>query len=89
MAVRKVYEYLIVDDFFGDLEKGTRLYYDYNKLGYTYHYEYEGTDNNSRYQSSESSVADYYINLDSADRYIYSGELVPGPELGEYEPVTI
>ena len=84
MGNKLVYEYVVVKDWLENLEKGTRLYYDYNENGYVYHYEVERTNRNSRCTFSSSTVEDYFISLDIANNGITIGTLIAGPELGEY-----
>lgn len=79
----KVYEYVVVSEWLDDLEKGTRLYYDYDKQGYVYHYESSRTNKNDRYEVSSSTESDYFISVAIADKGITGGRLLPGPELGE------
>lgn len=86
MEKHKVYEYIVVDkDWFGNLEKGSRLYYDYVKGCYVFHTEYENHSKGDRYESYDRSSTDYYISVEKALHYIENGALEPGPELGELE----
>lgn len=87
MKENKVYEYLVTKDWFGSLEKGSRLYYDYSKGGYIFHTEYESKSKSNRYESSEFNSADYFISAEIANRYVEIGDLLTGPELGVLELV--
>lgn len=86
----KVYEYLVVkeDWLYGDLSKGTRLYYDYDKGGYVYHYEREDTHNDNRYQSKSFTSTDYFISLKIAENGMIKDLISVGPELGEFETLN-
>jgi hypothetical protein len=85
MAI-KVYEYVIVNiEWFGSLDKGTRLYYDYDKQGYVYHYESDKKERNSKYEYVYFESNDYLMSVATVEKYLNSGELVPGPEIGELE----
>ena len=85
MEKKKIYEYLIVKEYFGSLNKGCRLYYYYDKQGYLYHTEYGSCSKSDRYECKEYSTTDYFISIDIADKYLKSEELISGPELGELE----
>lgn len=85
METIKVYEYVTIVDWYGALEKGTRLYYDHNKQAYTYHNETEHASNTSRYQSKEFSSVDYLISTTAIEKGINDKLFAPGPELGELE----
>jgi len=86
MENKQIYEYLIVTDYFGNLNAKTRLYFDFDENGYVYHYEREDTsDDNDLYKSKSFLSNDYFISIDLADRSIKEGKLTPGPELGEME----
>jgi hypothetical protein len=85
MENKKIYEYLIVAEWFSSLDKGTRLYYDYDRQGYVYHYETESTHKSDKYESKSFETTDYFISLLSAEKSIAKGELTVGPELGELE----
>ena len=85
MGNKKIYEYLTVKEWFGDLDKGTRFYYDFSRQGYVYHYENENTSNDYRYEYNSSKTQDYFINLESANDSIRKELLVVGPELGELD----
>lgn len=79
-----IYEYLtILTDWFGGLEKGTRLYYSYKENGYVYHTDSESTTKDEYYQRWSSSSTDYFISLDLADQHIKNGKMAIGPALGE------
>jgi len=80
-----IYEYLVTNDWFGSLEKGTRLYYDYSKGGYVYHYEYESNTKETRYSRYETNFTDYFMPIETAEQYILKGDLTTGPELGNLE----
>jgi len=84
----KVYEYLVAKEWFGNLEKGTRLYYDHNRQGYVYHYERDDVSNDNRYSYKSVKVEDYFISATLADENIKKGELETGPEIGELESKT-
>jgi len=86
METKKIYEYIVVArDWFGNLEKGSRLYYDYNRGGYIYFYESERTDKNSRYETKSFETMEYFISPTVSDVYLKNGELIAGPELGMLE----
>ena len=92
MENKKIYEYLTVNKWFGDLDKGTRLYYDFSRQGYVYHYENENTSfsivlfsSNHRYEHKSFNIEDYFINLELADDSIRKELLIVGPELGELD----
>ncbi len=85
MVSKDIYEYLTTADWFGSLEKGTRLYYNFSRGGYIYHYERTSTSNDERYSSNEFSSYDYFISVDIADEQIRRGALLPGPLLGAIE----
>lgn len=86
MEKRQIYEYVVVKaEWFGSLDKGTRLYYDYDKNGYVYHYEYEKTEKNSRYNSTSYEEVDYFMSLDVVESNLRADNLVAGPELGILE----
>jgi hypothetical protein len=86
MESKKIYEYLIVSaEWFGSLDKGTRLYYDYDKNGYVYHYETESYDKDTRYEKKSVEIIDYFISLGMADHQFRVGCLTAGPELGVLE----
>jgi len=80
-----IYEYLVTNDWFGSLEKGTRLYYDYSRGGYVYHYEYESNTKDSRYNCFEVRSTDYFMSVEVAQQYILKGDLITGPALGDLE----
>jgi len=84
-----VYEYVVVKDWMDNLDKGTRLYYDYVKQGYVYHYETERSNKNSRYELKSFTSEDYFISIDIANKCIGSENLVAGPELGMLEAVEV
>jgi hypothetical protein len=84
METKRVYEYLVVNRF-ENLEPGTRLYYDYSKRGYLYHYETERTNKTIKCDYKLNTSEDYFIGADLAERSIELGLLSPGPELGEIE----
>jgi hypothetical protein len=86
MKSKKVYEYVIVkNDWFGELDKNTRLYYDFDKQGYVYHYEREDSGKSERYESKSYSSHDYFMSAELADINIRKDQLIPGPEIGELE----
>ena len=86
MKSRKVYEYVIVNiDWFGSLDKGTRLYYDYDKQAYVYHYESDKKEKNSKYEYTYFESNDYEMSVEIVDKYLNGGELLAGPEIGELE----
>lgn len=86
MESKKIYEYITVKaEWFGQLDKGTRLYYDFDKGGYVYHYEYESTNRDLRYVSKSTEVRDYLISVDIAETQLRMDNLIAGPELGELE----
>jgi hypothetical protein len=85
METKKVYEYVMVKEWLDNLEKGTRLYFDYDKQGYIYHYETERTYKNNNYDMESFSSEDYFISVDVANRNILNEKLIAGPELGELE----
>lgn len=90
MGNKKVYEYVVIDkEWWDNLEKGTRLYYDYVKQGYVYHYETERSNKNGKYELKSITVEDYFISVDSALKSIDSGTLVVGPELGILETIGL
>jgi len=88
MGERIVYEYVIVNKewYDGNLEKGTRLYYDYDKQGYVYHYERESTSKNARSEFKSFVTEDYFVSPAVADVNLQNENLRPGPELGVLEP---
>lgn len=80
-----VYEYVVVQNAWWDnLERGTRLYYDYDKNGYVYHYESSRTQKNDKYDLSSSTIEDYFISLGVAAKGLRTDCLAAGPVLGEY-----
>lgn len=83
----KVYEYVTVgaEWFGGQLDKGTRLYYDFTKVGYIYHYEFNQITKNDKYESNSEETIDYFISLTVAEKQLRLGNLVPGPEIGMFE----
>lgn len=86
MENKQIYEYVVVKaEWFGTLDRGTRLYWDYDKQGYTYHYEHSSTDKESRYESKSFETRDYFISIDVAESQIKSENLVAGPDLGVLE----
>jgi hypothetical protein len=87
MKMREIYEYVTVNTewFANRLDKGCRLYYDFDKGAYVYHYESEEHTVNNKYTSVEKETTDYTISLDSVDLNIRAGALVPGPNLGILE----
>jgi hypothetical protein len=85
MESKKIYEYVTVTEWLDNLEKGTRLYYDYANQGYVYHYESERSTKNSKYTVVSTTTEDYFISVDIAENGIRSGTLVVGPELGALE----
>jgi hypothetical protein len=84
-----VYEYLVIkeDWSYGDLSKGTRLYYDYDKGGYVYHYERDEVHSDDKYSSKSHREENYFISIDLANKGIQREALTVGPELGEFEPI--
>lgn len=82
---KKVYEYIVVKDWLENLEKGTRLYYDYDKQGYVYHYETERSTRNNKYTMTSTINEDYFISVDIANRGLLNDLLIAGPGLGELE----
>jgi hypothetical protein len=86
----KIYEYVVVIDWLDNLEKGTRLYYDYAKHGYVYHYESERSSKNSKYSMKSLTTEDFFIDPNTVEVSISNGVFAPGPELGEFEqkPLT-
>ena len=85
MEEQKVYEYLVTKDWFGALEKGSRLYYDYSKGGYVFHTEFESNSRSDRYESYEHNSTDYFLSVKRAQQYIVNGDLITGPEIGVLE----
>jgi len=82
MEERKVYEYVVANDYFNSLDKGCRLYYDYNKQAYVYHTEYESTNNTQTYKSHTTESRDVILSVDTVNRSINDGLLTAGPILG-------
>ena len=86
MENKKVYEYLTVKaEWFGSLDKGTRLYYAFDKGGYVYHYETESNERDDRYTRKSFETKDYFISVSVAENQIRTDNLIPGPEIGELE----
>lgn len=86
----KIYEYVVVKaEWFGGLDKGTRLYYDYDKNGYTYHYESERNETSNRYSSKSFDSTDYFMSLEIVDSQLQTDSLIAGPDLGEFETKSI
>ncbi len=85
MKTKKVYEYLVTKEWFGALEKGSRLYYDSSVGGYIFHTEFESQSKSDKYECFESNSTDYFMSVSTAEKYINRGDLIPGPELGELE----
>ena len=86
MENKKIYEYLTVKaEWFGSLDRGTRLYYDFDKRGYVYHYESESSDRDERYTRTSFETKDYFISVDIAENQLRIDNLTAGPEIGELE----
>jgi hypothetical protein len=81
-----VYEYVVVNkEWWDNLEKGTRLYFDHDKNGYVYHYESERFNKNDKYECKSITTEDYFISLGVADKGLRTESLAAGPLYGEIE----
>jgi len=81
----KVYEYVETTDWMDGLDKGTRLYYDYDQQGYVYHYERESTNKSYWCESKTFTTEDFFVTPLTIEAKIRSGHLKAGPDLGELE----
>jgi paraquat-inducible protein B len=85
MANKQIYEYMVVTDYLGNLERGTRLYYDYDQQGYVYHYETDRSKKGITHTVKSFISKDYFISVDVAYINMEKGLLTAGPELGILE----
>ena len=80
-----LYENVETTDWIEGLDKGTRLYYDFDKGLYVYHYERESTSKNKWCETKTFTSEDYFIRPETMVVKMRTGQFIAGPELGALE----